>query len=79
MTNNSTLDDVVGQPTVADREVWACANLLIQQHGEDAWFWAAQRADKLFAEGSLDGQRTFLRIMKRIEQLQQVTPDQSVH
>ena len=30
---------------IDDREIWACANLLVRQHGENAWFVAARRAD----------------------------------
>ena len=59
---------------VDDYEVWACANELMRQHGSDAWFWAAQRADELLVSGELDGHRTFQRILARIEQLEQVAP-----
>jgi hypothetical protein len=34
---------------IDDREIWECANLLVQQHGENAWFVAARRADEPLA------------------------------
>ncbi len=64
---------------IEDREIWACANHLIRQHGDRAWFEASQRADELLAAGELEGHRTFLRILKRIRQLEQVQPDEMVH
>jgi len=42
----------------SDEDIWRSANLLIQQHGEDARIHAAQMADKFLEEGDIDGQRT---------------------
>lgn len=73
------LQDVARQPADArlpsclmidDREIWACANLLLERHGQQAWFVAARRADELLAEGEMDGHRTFLRILARIRALE---------
>lgn len=64
---------------IDDREIWACANLLLQQHGENAWFVVAQRADELLAQGELEGQRTFLRILARIRALEASAPDGLLH
>lgn len=64
---------------IDDREIWACANMLIKQHGEDAWFWASQRADALLAEGKLDGHRTFLRVLDRIKQLETLRANGRLH
>ena len=64
---------------IEDREIWACANQLMRQHGADAWFVASQRADALLAEGQIEGHRTFLRILARIRELEQMTPDGAVH
>lgn len=57
-----------------ERHVWACANILIQQHGEDAWFHASLRADELLAVGDLDGHAMFKAILARIESLEQMQP-----
>lgn len=57
-----------------ERHVWACANSLIKQHGEDAWFHASLRADKLLAVGDFDGHAMFKAVLARIENLQQMQP-----
>lgn len=54
----------------ADTDIWRAANLLIKQHGENAALEAAMRADALLAEGQIDGQRVFLRIIDAIKWLQ---------
>ncbi|HSX57365.1 MAG TPA: hypothetical protein VLG14_18835 [Sphingomonas sp.] len=64
---------------VDEREIWACAHQLMRQHGADAWFHAAQRADALLAQGEMDGHRTFLRILDCIRQLERQPPDGMVH
>jgi hypothetical protein len=55
-----------------ERHIWACANSLIQQHGEDAWFHASLRADELSEAGDLDGHNMFKAILARIEELQRM-------
>lgn len=64
---------------IEDREIWGCANQLMRQHGAEAWFVAAQRADALLAEGALEGHRTFVRILDRIKQLEALTPETVIH
>ena len=64
---------------IEDREIWACANLLMKQHGDRAWFVVAQRADALLAQGDIEGQRTFLRILGRITALERLAPEGSLH
>ena len=64
---------------MTDRELWACANTLMQQHGANAWFAASTRADELLAAGALDGHGTFLQILNRITQLEALAPDGAVH
>ncbi|MCP3733107.1 hypothetical protein M9978_22120 [Sphingomonas sp. MG17] len=64
---------------IDEREIWACAHQLMKQHGVDAWFVASQRADALLAEGKMEGHHTFLRILERIRQLEQMLPEGAVH
>lgn len=64
---------------IEDKEIWACAHQLMRQYGEAAAFRAAQRADALLEANDLDGHRTWLRILARIEELERMTPDGSVH
>ena len=61
-----------------EKEIWACANQVLRQHGDAAWFHASQRADELFAAGDKEGQSVWLRILRRIEQLEKLTPDSTI-
>ena len=53
----------------ADIDIWRAAKRLIDQHGEDAAFVAAQRADAMLDAGDLDGLATWKRILKAIGEL----------
>ena len=64
---------------IEDREIWACANLLLEQQGDDAWFVASQRADELLAQGEMDGHRAFVRVLNRIRALEAMNPAGPVH
>lgn len=54
----------------SDRDIWIAANQYLKQHGENAALEAGIRADGLLAEGDIDGQRAFLRIIDAINWLQ---------
>ena len=54
---------------IGERELWACAQTMINRHGTDAEWHAAQRADELLDSGDLDGQRVWKAILIRIAQL----------
>ena len=64
---------------IDEREIWACANLLLQQHGDNAWFVASRRADELLAQGEMEGHRTFVRILDRIRALEAVDHGRQLH
>jgi hypothetical protein len=55
---------------IDDREIWACALHLLRQYGDGAALHAAQRADELILASDIDGQRTWLRILNRINLLE---------
>ena len=38
-----------------DIDVYRAASALLQEHGADAWFVAAQRVDEWFSKGNVDG------------------------
>lgn len=65
-------------PLTQQRQIWACANTLIEQYGEPAWFQASLRADELLAASDLDGHMMFMAILARIEELQRMDPACSV-
>ena len=54
-----------------DIDIWRAAHLLVKRHGADAATVAAQRADELLAEGDLDGERIWKRIVGAVRELQQ--------
>lgn len=54
----------------SDRDIYACARLLILQHGEQAGVHAAKKADALLKAGDLAGQNAWLRIARAIGDLQ---------
>ncbi len=48
---------------ISNWEIWACANLVIMQHGKDAKLHAAGRADELLDQGDMEGKRVWCRIL----------------
>ena len=55
-------------------DIWRAADLLVKRHGDDAEITAAQRADERLAEGDLDGQMIWKRILAAVRELQRKTP-----
>jgi len=53
----------------SDIDIYRAANELIKQHGADAPIHAAMQADELLEAGDLDGQATWNRILRSIEEL----------
>lgn len=64
---------------IEDRELWACAHLLLKQHGTDAQAYAQRRAKELLVNGDDAGHRTFRRIACHIGELETVTPAGLLH
>jgi hypothetical protein len=54
---------------ISDRDIYRTANLLIRKHGERAHIHAAMRVEEFQDKGDLNGQRTWLRIIKAIDAL----------
>lgn len=57
---------------VSDLDIWRSANLIIQQHGDQAALYAAKRADDMLDKGDLDGKRVWLQILEKVRELQKV-------
>jgi hypothetical protein len=53
-----------------DIDIWRAAHLLVKRHGADAAIVAAQRADEMLAQGDLDGQSIWKRIVNAVRELQ---------
>ena len=54
---------------ISDRDVYRTANVMIREFGSEAHLQAAMRADEFLEKGDLEGQRTWLRIIRAIEEL----------
>jgi hypothetical protein len=63
---------------IRDRDIWATAKLLIDQHGDDATIHAAMRADEMLEQGDVDGQAAWKRILHAVGELLRRTPS-SLH
>ena len=50
-------------------DIYRSANLLSQQHGEDAPIFAAQQADECLEAGDSDGCAVWKRVLKAVEEL----------
>jgi hypothetical protein len=59
---------------VADVDIWRAAHLMMKRHGEDAAIVAAQRADEMLAQGDLEGQTVWKRIVVAIDELNRRRP-----
>ena len=59
---------------ISDLDIWRSANLLVQQHGDQADLEAAQRADDMLDRGDMNGRRVWLDILEKVKELQRVEP-----
>ena len=55
--------------TIIERDIYGAAHFLIEKHGEDAEFEAAQRADGFLEKGDHDGKNVWLRVMRAIAEM----------
>jgi hypothetical protein len=55
-------------------DIWRTAHVLMKQHGADAAFVAAKRADELFAKNDFVGAAVFHRIARAIQDLGRENP-----
>jgi hypothetical protein len=62
-----------------DLDIYRSANLLVKRHGEDAPIHAAMRADAMLEAGDLDGYAVWRRVLRAVEELQEVEPGTRVH
>lgn len=60
---------------IEEREIWACAHLVMRRYGNAARSHALHRADALLAHDDEEGQRTLLRILDRIQALEKAQPE----
>jgi len=60
---------------MTDWELWACANQLRKQHGNDALEVAAKRLDAMLEADDRDGYWVWCQILTRISKLGPVVPE----
>ncbi|MFD1950269.1 DUF6961 family protein [Sphingomonas arantia] len=56
-------------PVLIERELWACAQQVIQEHGHHAPEHIAERVATLALDGDVAGVETWKRIADRVDQL----------
>lgn len=54
---------------LSDRELWACANQVLESHGEKAPVFVAERIGALALAGDMDGIANWKAIARRLDQL----------
>ena len=54
---------------VDEIDIWRCAKLLVDEHGDTAAIHAAMRADALLDAGDLDGAAVWRRIVRAVREL----------
>ena len=54
----------------SDRDILQAARLMLEWHGQRARFVVAQRAERFFEMGDLDGASAWRRILEMIEELE---------
>jgi hypothetical protein len=62
---------------IADLDIWRCAQLMINNHGDEAALEAATMADDFLSKGNTEAQRVWMRIAKAIDELRTVKPGEA--
>jgi hypothetical protein len=58
----------------SDLDIYRTASVLIREHGDEADFVAAQRADSFLEAGDIDGQMIWKRVLKAVKEIQRQAP-----
>ena len=64
---------------IDEREIWRAATLLVDHFGDAGPDRAAEQADKMLAEGDIDGQLLWKRILYAVEELLKGREDGPLH
>ena len=62
---------------IPDIDIWRCAQLMLNNYGDEAALEAAATADEWLAKGNIDAQHVWLRIARAIDDLQTVKPGEA--
>ncbi len=64
----------------SELDIYRTANLMVEQHGNQAELEAAQRADQLLDNGDMEGSATWRKVIKAIHELQRDrNPDEPIN
>ncbi len=64
---------------VSDLDIWRSAQLLINQHGDNAELVACLRLDQLIGRGDPAGEAAWERILTKVRELQSATTATVLH
>jgi hypothetical protein len=64
---------------VTDLDIYRVAKLLIDQRGADARWVAAIRSDELLEQGDIEGQKTWIRILKAVRAMTESKSDEAIN
>lgn len=64
---------------ITERDIFGAAHFLIERHGDNAEFEAAQRADNFLEQGDHDGKNVWLRVKRAILEMQDEGEGQPRH
>ncbi len=64
---------------IGEIDLWRCAKQIVDRYGEDAPLETAMRADAMLEAGDLDGERVWIAIKRRVEEMLSETPGGAVH
>ena len=62
---------------ISDIDIWRCAQLMINNYGDEAALEAAATSDEWLAKGNIEAQRVWMRIAKAIDVLRTVRPGET--
>jgi len=62
---------------IPDLDIWRCAQLMINNHGDEAAMEAATMADDFLSKGNIEAQRVWMRIARAIDELRTVKPGET--
>jgi hypothetical protein len=62
-----------------DIDIWRCAKLMVDQHGEWAQIEAIDKATLMVGCGDLVGQHVWLRVFEAIGEMQSASSDEQKH
>lgn len=64
---------------IDERELWACANKVLEMHGGDARKFVASRIAELTAKGDVEGVKVWLDIEVRLARLLTIYTEETKH